>query len=256
MNKIQKVVSGAVLAGTMALSVNGWALNEVWELTDLHIATSEGDTAEVKRLIQAGADVDALNDQGETSLVIAVYSGDTEIVRALIHAGAEMKEKSGLLLRRTPLYGAAENGHTEIVRALIQAGADMNARTPTPLDIAATNGHTEIVRALIQAGADMNVRHDWLGQTSLPLYSAAENGHTEIVRVLIQAGARVGDALLLAVKDGQSAMIKLLLKPEYNLTQEDIDSILIEIKDPFEAITGTPKGVKLLNYHWKKRGGL
>jgi cytohesin len=98
---------------------------------------------------------------------MAAYRGHIEIVRALIDAGADVNKvrDNGM----TPLFAAAYKGHGDIVRALIDAGADVNkARDDgaTPLFAAAQQGHVEIVRALIDAGADVNKARD-VGETLL-----------------------------------------------------------------------------------------
>jgi ankyrin repeat protein len=145
---------------------------------------------EVKRLIDAGAELDAKNNFDRTPLYIAAANGHAEITRLLIDAGAELdaRNKYG----RTPLYAAAANGHTEIAKLLIDAGAKLDARDKddwTPLHYAAAiHGHTEIARLLIQVGAELDVR-DQDGWT--PLYHAAANGRTEIAKLLIDAGADI-----------------------------------------------------------------
>ncbi len=48
-----------------------------------------GDYAEVKRLIEEGANVNAQANDGQTALVIAVKKGHPEIARLLIEAGAK-----------------------------------------------------------------------------------------------------------------------------------------------------------------------
>ena len=60
------------------------------------------------------------------SLLDAARNGDTEAVKALIDAGAGLnaKDEDGW----TALIWASEEGHTEIAKELISAGADVNAQ--------------------------------------------------------------------------------------------------------------------------------
>ena len=118
----------------------------------------------VTALINAGADLNARDEDGRTPLHWAVkFSQTPEIVTALINAGADLnaRDEDG----RTPLHWAAGFSQTpEIVTALINAGADLNARDEdgrTPLHWAAAHSLTpETVTALINAGADPNARDE------------------------------------------------------------------------------------------------
>jgi ankyrin repeat protein len=52
-------------------------------------SVKNGDYAEVKRLIEAGADVNAQTNEGFTALIIAPLEGRTEVVKLLREAGVE-----------------------------------------------------------------------------------------------------------------------------------------------------------------------
>ena len=128
---------------------------------ELHKAATAGDVAKLNRLIKAGADVNAVNEDGWTPLHSAVYGGHTDAVIALIKAGADINAVNEI--GWTPLHNAAYSGHTDAIIALIKAGADVNATskggwTPgrTPLHGAASEGHTDAVIVLIEAGAYTN----------------------------------------------------------------------------------------------------
>ena len=93
---------------------------------------------------------------GETKLWRAASAGEVAEVRALLQAGAD--PLVGLTTNGcTPVYLAAQNGHLEVVRALVEAGADVNAArtdgTWTPLKVAQRNNHPDVVALLKQAGA-------------------------------------------------------------------------------------------------------
>ena len=94
-------------------------LPSVASAAPLHEASRKGDTAEVKRLIAAGADVGARDDDGDA-----------------------------------PLHKASRNGHAEVVEVLLAAGALVTAtghEGQTPLDVASGEGHGEVVKILINA---------------------------------------------------------------------------------------------------------
>ena len=137
------------------------------DLSPLHQAAADGDIAEVKRLIDGGADIDVKTNDGDTPLHSAAWFGQTETALALINAGADInaKENDGW----TPLHIAAQEGQTEIALALIKAGADIHGTDRdgwTPLHLAACKGQTETIIALIHAGAYLKAT-DNKGNTAL-----------------------------------------------------------------------------------------
>ncbi len=81
-----------------------------------------GDSNEVKRLIEKGADVNAQAREGGTVLMYASMEGYTDIVNLLIEAGADInaKDNEGW----TALTWASGEGHTEVVELLIKKGAN------------------------------------------------------------------------------------------------------------------------------------
>ena len=93
--------------------------------TPLHWAAFQGAEV-VLDLIQAGADVNVYDSEGETPLMYAASSNSIDVVRVLIEAGANVNDRADD--ERTALIIAAQEGHTDMVELLIQAGADVYAR--------------------------------------------------------------------------------------------------------------------------------
>ncbi len=71
----------------------------------LHEATRDGDLAQVRALIDAGADLDVQGDNGETPLIAAIIEGHELVATLLIDRGADIqaRTKGGF----TPLHAAA-----------------------------------------------------------------------------------------------------------------------------------------------------
>ena len=106
----------------------------------------------IKCLIEAGADVNAKGDSGETALMYASIFGRKETVEVLIDAGADVNTKNKA--EWTALMVATVFGHKEAVEILIEKGADVNARDflgNTALVYATEEGHKEIIKILEEA---------------------------------------------------------------------------------------------------------
>jgi len=56
-----------------------------------------GDYIDVKKYIEKGANINAINIRGNTALIEASSNGHTEIVKLLIEAGAEVTEDYSLI---------------------------------------------------------------------------------------------------------------------------------------------------------------
>jgi len=92
---------------------------------DLLRASREGNTAEVRSLLDAGAEVNATDDDGFTALIWALTAGSPEVVRLLIYSGADVNAQDNYGI--TALIAASQYGHTDISKLLIEGGADISA---------------------------------------------------------------------------------------------------------------------------------
>jgi cytohesin len=132
-----------VLIANGACSVSQQAL--IW-------AACVGTVEELKRVIANGADLNAKDDEGETTLIKAAGAGRTASVEVLIAAGADVnaRQTNGY----TALMAAAENGRSEIVKALIAAGADVNVKYENgKTALMYAYNYPDVVAALRAAGA-------------------------------------------------------------------------------------------------------
>lgn len=157
---------------------------------DLLLAVRYGTMAEVKRLIQAGADVD-VNEASKddfTPLMFAAARGDPRITEYLIKHRAEVNRRNEI--GQTALMIAALEGHKSIIEQLVLAGADVGAVDNEKRNVvawAATRGDLpEVISALVVFGADYNAR-DISGFT--PLMRAALLGHADSAGMLLTVGA-------------------------------------------------------------------
>jgi len=180
----------------------------------LAVAASEGDRAEVERLLDNGHDVNSSDLKGRTALMAAVLKDDAVLTRLLVERGAEVDTLADGM---TPLCVAAAGGFTEIARALLAAGADVDrpANRNTPLMYATFGGFPDLVKLLLDAGAQVNRTREGTGETALML--AAVQGKSDILKTLLAQGAdptiknsRGHTAQDLAKKKGHNEATKLL----------------------------------------------
>src|SRR3954467_1198709 len=103
-----------------------------------------------------------------TPVIDAVRAGNTAELERLLSAGADANQRAGVN-DWTPLMHAIHKGQTKSVRVLLRHGADVHALTAhrsNALIMAAGYGYEAIVRLLLDAGADPAHRDD-NGQSAL-----------------------------------------------------------------------------------------
>lgn len=96
--------------------------------TPLHWAVQEKRCRTVKYLINNGAVIDAIDEDGMTPLVLASGNGCLLIVKLLLENGANPNiqiRKSGMI---TPLHNACAWGCNDCVKVLIKYGANINLK--------------------------------------------------------------------------------------------------------------------------------
>ena len=183
------------------LDWRGWRLpRRTLQASDVPAAAIVGDADAVRRLLDIGMPVDAVDSQGCSALLRAAGGGHRTLVELLLSRGAD----AGLAAHTgaTPLSAAVSMRQAEIVDRLLDAGAGLEQRLPgevTVLMLAAALGLPELVARLLQAGADLHAR-DAQGLT--PLHCAALYGFTARERPRLVA---LLDTLLLAGADPQQA---------------------------------------------------
>ncbi|MBM3215180.1 hypothetical protein FJZ36_09735 [Candidatus Poribacteria bacterium] len=229
--------------------------------TALHWAAARNQPEIAHLLIEAGADVDALNGDGRTPSVVALlgfhrywrYEEKLDILRDLLNHGAVY----------TTLIAATVGDVDGVMRLVAEDPSRANAADPCfrrPLSGAAGKGHTEVVRFLLENGADPNAK-EAICQGGLSLRDAAGRGHIEVVRLLLEHGAipehwvdSSGDAIIGAAHGKHGEIVQLLhahgatAEIGYYASNHRIDTVAEILRlDPSRAQDALP-------YQWSDHG--
>ena len=227
------------------------------ELSPLILAVQRGNSVEVARLLEDGANADevfrkAFSDKVEhtiTPLSVGVWGSSMavspdyylekrrlgadvtfapasqDILDALLNRGANPNPD----LETPIIVMSSLRGDVAATQRLLAAGADVNGAMPeslrTALMCASEMGHTDVVGVLTQTGADAAAK-DSKGRTAL--MCASEMGHAEVVEVLTQAGAdgtakdSMGrTALMYASEMGHTDAVEILIQAGADAAAKD-----------------------------------
>ena len=225
--------------------------------TALHWAVEADDLELTDLLIRAGAHVSAANKAGATPLLLATINGNSALIERLIAAGADPNApltKSA----DTALMMASRTGKIEAVKVLVDHGARVNAKETwggtTALMWAVSERHSDVAKLLIDHGADVNAKSNFVPSASgrgfegttpvaakpnqgieefasgllTPLMFAAREDDIESARLLVKAGADINaiggdgkDALGLSLFNGSYDVASLLIDSHANVNQAD-----------------------------------
>ena len=181
---------------------------------DLWQAAANNDRASVERLLDEGADAKAKNADGKVPFEIAVEAEHAAVAAILLRAAAGVNGEDKK--RWKPLHWAIVADEWDLVKAFIEEGADLNAgRHQSVLDIAKEmKREAKLMEAFISVkGVDAI-----FDMHRTALMWAVRNGHTEIVKLLVEGGADLDSedwigttALMYAVATEQRGMVKYLI---------------------------------------------
>lgn len=177
-------------------------------------AVFHDDLAATRKALDAGANIEARDTNGETPLITAAEHNNVALVKLLLSKGANAgaKDKS----EETALLHAARQGHAEAVEVLLQNTSDSEEKK-LALFSAVEGGPVEIeikdppagspkprsrgsskppespwvrtVKLLLdKGGVDLDARDPYRGT---PLISAAAHGQTDVVMFLLARGANI-----------------------------------------------------------------
>jgi hypothetical protein len=163
----------------------------------LYNAAAGGNINVVRRMLDAGADVNTVVRGDGTPLIAAVRAGDVPMIEFLLERGADVNLPSPG--DGNPLIAAAMKNHEEIAELLLDRGARIDEIVrgdENALITAARAGSGDVVKVLIRRGADVNARvhvlvgSDHAPEWRTPLRMARRGRHSHIEKLLLEAGAK------------------------------------------------------------------
>ncbi|MDL2283611.1 ankyrin repeat domain-containing protein [Oxalobacter sp. OttesenSCG-928-P03] len=181
--------------------------------------------------VNAGVDIRARNEDGESALEVAVKVKRADMVQRLLATGAPVNGSVGEAGRIfIDTYGkmhqgtddllakAVSGGDIDVIKTLVAAGVNLDTTAnsfekPAPLHIAVKEKRKDIVDILLAAGASPNSLNRY-GRT--PLHVAARYADTSIVQRLLAAGADPN----LADKDGETPLDEAMRRKDTQIMDD------------------------------------
>jgi ankyrin repeat protein len=251
---------------------------EHWEPQTLLAATAASGKAEaVAKRVEAGDDVNEVDSVGRTALMWSCICTSPSVARTLLQAGArvDLMDEEGytalhLACKRTSEYTPPCDTCTvldvDLVRMLIDAGSDVNARadpnrmTPLHAALSGPGQSVDIVAALLQAGADPNaVYASWAPVNQVAAHARWDPSVIKLFDMLVAAGAHpnhshylYGPPIVQAVEAGKIDFVRYLInlgvdlntvvvaevdgrREEYTALDVAVESNLVDIKNLLES---------------------
>ncbi|XP_075093907.1 protein VAPYRIN-LIKE-like [Nicotiana tabacum] len=241
----------------------------------LKSAAKNGNSHCISALIEAGADVNRRDSDGNSVMSLAVKSGNLDSVQVLIESGYTIDSSVDRFLHdaaatdrvdlmeilclghadidlnsvdsqgRTALHIAAIYGHVEVLQFLVSVGSDpdmLDSQGWTPLHFAAHYGHVEAVDFLVNHSSFAKYAVTKQGKTAYEL--ATDNGHSELYDML-----QLGDTLQKAARKGDVVNIKRCIAEGANVNEKDQNGWTPLHRAAFK---GRIEGVKVLVKHGAK----
>ncbi|KAJ8688216.1 hypothetical protein QAD02_024011 [Eretmocerus hayati] len=216
-----------------------------------------------EQLIEAGANIDAVDSDGNTSLHIACYLNSLELVDLLVLRKASLtaEDKHGY----NALFCATSDASVNVVRRLVDAGADVNyinekgfpgdksSGPITALHIAVKKKKLDVLKYLLECGADPNITNT-KSRSVLTLAMASDSSDRKtMLKLLLSHGADMYNGGLgetrspfgVLVSEGRLAEMRLFLENGFDLAKCNPRSA--EDFSPLHEVIALNNGTAMLN---------
>jgi ankyrin repeat protein len=193
---------------------------------ELHLCAASGNLERVKQLVEGGANIEELDEDGTTALSLATVNNHFDIVVYL----ASYLMRLHYIERSNELHLCAASGNLERVKQLVEGGAnieELDEDGTTALSLATVNNHFEIVVYLLEHGANVAHGDD---ERKTALHWACIAGTLSSVKYLGEHGARITERddigltpFLYAAENRYLRVVKHLLSSEVGASITDTD---------------------------------
>ena len=238
----------------------------------LYSAIMNGHDEVIEALLSAGANINAMAEEGQTPLLASIMAKNESLLWRLMGMGAMLNPKATFYKSCYETHGVSGDaliasiswGDGVVISRLLERGADIEALGTTtheynethckcirPLSAALLVGNSDLVRDLIQRGVKINNSpHDNLSRMT-PLATAIQAKNYEMVDFLIRKGANPFDYIAIKESNFDNKLRGLLRKAirssYYPCSIEHIEAaaitaIIIDDKEMLEAMIFSPLG--------------
>ncbi|MFB4314180.1 ankyrin repeat domain-containing protein [Actinomadura sp. 21ATH] len=156
-------------------------------------AARSGDAAAVVGAIEAGAGVEARDEDGRSALLLAALYDRVEAGRVLVGLGADVNAQDAR--RDSPWLVTGVTGSVEMMRVLLPGEPDLtltNRFGGVSVIPASERGHVGYVRAVLaETSIDVNHVNDlgWTALLEAVILGYGGRAHLKVVEILLAAGA-------------------------------------------------------------------
>ncbi len=198
---------------------------------ELFAAAKSGDFDEVKKKIEAGADVNAQDDSfSQTALHIAASEGHLEIARYLIEKGADLLIHDAVDM--TPIHLAARDGQEVVLQLLLESIEEIPDRIMSDIMSVAQMSVSSTYRIQALVGKfrsrTAKVSVDSLSKADAKLIECAWHDSVDDIKEALEAGANIEvvdgkgmSPLVWASLRGNLQSVSLLLERGANVNSQN-----------------------------------